>query len=622
MNRYPWWKYVLLVVVVVVAIIYALPNLYGDDPSVQVSSDSIKVTVTEATLNQVEQALHQANLAYKSAQLEADKTIVVRFSDTNEQLKAQTIVSALLGDQYTVAINLLPRTPHWLRNLGASPAKLGLDLRGGVHFLLQVDVHSVVARRLQSDMRTMSDALRKADIRYKSIHLDKDNALIIDFRDEATLNRGLDLLTRQFSDLSITPVKQPGALQLSAMMTPATIADIRDYTMDQTMTVLRNRINELGVAEPIVQQQGEDRVQVDLPGIQDATQAKQILGGTATLQFHLVDEQNSAQAAAATGTVPFGDKLYEQTNGQPILLKNQIILSGTSIISASSTLDQDGRPSVSIRLGGSDVSYFNQVTGDNVGHLMAMVYVETRNESHLVNGKVVIQSRKIERVINAATIQSALGVNFQVTGLGSQQEAKKLAMLLRAGALPANLTIIEDSTIGPSLGKENIRAGMLSVEAGFILIAVIMAIYYRVFGLFADAALTLNLVLLLAILSLLGATLSLPAIAGMVLTVGMAVDANVLINERIREELRNGVAPQASIAIGYEKAFGTILDANVTTFIVALVLFFVGTGPIKGFAITLCIGILTSMFTAIFGTRALVNLVYGGRAVKKLSIGI
>lgn len=620
LNKYPLWKNLLLILLICVGFIYAAPNIFGEDPAVQVSGVP-GITVSDQVLNQITDTLNLNHLNYKSAGIDK-RNILVRFKDTDTQLKASDILKASLGDNYTVALNLAPATPSWLIALGAQPMKLGLDLRGGVHFLLNVDVDSVINHRQQGNVTNITSALHDALIRYSDIELSKDNIVTLTFRDANNRDAALALINRQMPDLIINTNNQPNIYQLFAQLSPDALQKIQQYTIDQTMTTLRNRVNELGVSEAVVQQQGLDRVSVDLPGIQDTAHAKEILGGTATLEFHMVDQDHDAANAAASGTAPPGSRLYTWNNNTPVLLKDQIILTGNSITDANATFDENGRPSVDINLGGGGESLFSRVTRENIGKLMAVIFVESKIQTQMVNGKVVKSIHKNERVISVATIQNALGAHFQITGLSNEQESQNLALLLRAGALPAAIDYEEERTVGPSLGQENIHKGILSVEVGMILVGLFMLFYYRLFGLVADIALTLNLVLLMALLSILGATLTLPGIAGIVLTVGMAVDANVLIFERIREELRNGLTPQASIHAGYERALVTIIDANVTSLIVAMVLFGIGTDAVKGFAVTLTLGLLTSMFSAIMVTRALINAIYGGRSVKSLAIGI
>ncbi len=618
MSRFATWKFVLIILVTLFGIIYAVPNWYGDEPAVQISTSN--EAAIDALPSQVEKLLAAANLPIKSYQTQSDG-LLVRFNSTNDQLAAQTQLAGQLGSQYAVALNLAPTTPKWLTSIGANPMRLGLDLRGGVHFLLAIDVNALLNRRISGDSRSISDELRSQNIRYSSINVTPDNHIILGFRDADAANKASRLVASQFPELLLVANNKDNLLELNFSMTPQAVIDAQNYAVEQTTTILRNRINQLGIAEPTVQRQGADRIAVDLPGIQDMTRARQILGGTATLEFRLVDVNHDPNAAAQ-GVVPAGDKLYRSDDG-PILLQNRVILSGTSITGAVASTGEDGRPSVNIRLGGGGEATFYRITGDNVGKPLAIVYVESKMTPAEQDGKTVYHTQKSERIISVANIQSALPNQFQITGLSSATEANDLALLLRAGALPAPISIIEESTIGPTLGAQNIHKGVMSVEIGFILIVVFMAIYYSLMGLIADVALLLNLILIIAVLSVLGATLTLPAIAGIVLTVGMAVDANVLIFERIREELRLGMSPQASIQAGFERAFATIVDANVTTLIAAIALFGIGTGAVKGFAVTLTIGILISMFTAVTATRALIYLCYGGRKkVQRLSIGI
>lgn len=620
LNKFPLWKNLFLLFIVIIAVIYALPNLYGEDPAVQIEGNSSKSVIDAAFENKIDAALISAGITPKSTSLQQD-SILVRFLSTDDQFKGLAVVRATVGNGYTAAVNLAPATPSWLQAINADPMKKGLDLQGGIHFLLDVDVPSAVAKRLQSMVQEMSDDLRTADLRYDAISR-HNQTITIDFRDVATANKALSLLEQDFAGLTFTQQQNNNQFQIIATVTPAFIENIREYTLDQTLTTLRNRVNELGISEPVVQQQGANQISVDLPGVQDSAQARQILGGTATLEFHLVDNTHDLNSVISSGVTPPGTRLYYFSNGQPILLQSAVVLSGNSITSASSNYDENGQPAVSITIGGAGVSYFSRTTQQNIGNQMGIVYIESKPMTKIVNGKPVRYYVKQEHVISAPVIQSALPSQFQIVGITDAKEAQNLALLLRAGAMPVNVDIVEERTVGASLGVQNIKNGMLSVEVAFLLIVIFMALYYQVFGLIADLALTFNLLLILALLSILGATLSLPGIAGIVLTVGMAVDANVLIFERIREELRNGVSPQASIHAGFERAFATIVDANVTTLIVALVLFSIGSGPIKGFAVTLSVGILTSMFSAITFTRGLVNLMYGGKAGKKLAIGI
>lgn len=616
-NKYPLWKNLLLVVIAVIGFVYAIPNLYTENPIVQISPQA---RVEPALLqSRVEKILKEAQLRYRATRFD-NHELEVSFFSTDEQLLARDAIKNHLGSEYTVALNLAPSTPHWMEWIHAKPMKQGLDLRGGVHFLLEVDVESVISRRYEGLMKSISQELRESGIRYSGIRYVAEKGIDLRFREGAALDSALAVLKEKVTDVVF--VKAKANHSVLASLVPSELNTIRQNTVEQTMSILRNRVNELGVGEAVVQQQGATRVAVDLPGIQDAARAKQILGGTATLQFYLVDQENDPVIAKQTGSVPVNDKLYHM-DGHPILLKRQIVLSGDSITSAVSSFDQQtATPAVQIQLGGGGESLFTKITRENIGKRMAIVYVETKNNIQVVNGVEQRLTHREERVISAPVIQNALGNNFQITGLSDANEASNLALLLRAGALPAAIYPIEERTVGPSLGKENIRRGVISLEVGMGLILVLMLVYYRFFGLIADMALLLNLILLGALLSLIDATLTLPGIAGIVLTVGMAVDANVLIYERIREELRRGLSPQAAIYAGYERAFSTILDANITTLIVAIILFAIGTGPVRGFAVTLSLGLLTSMLTGITYTRGIVNWYYGGRSVKKLSIGI
>ena len=618
MNRYSSWKYILILIVVVVGIIYALPNLYGSAPALQISASSATAEVSELTELQVNIALDDANIESVSMEL-GDGRLTIKFADEETQLRAKDVLQEALGRSHVIALNLAPNTPDWLRNLGAEPMFLGLDLRGGVHFLMEVDMEAAVKTsedRYVSDIRTL---LRENKVRYKTITRNDEGGLLVRYRDAVQKFDGERLIKDNFRDLDVIDTKTE-APETRLILNPNVVKETQKNALQQNITTLRKRVNELGVAEPVIQQQGLKRIVVQLPGVQDTARAKEILGATATLEFRLVDDDHSVQDAI-DGPVPAGSRLYNNRSGGQILLKKRVMLTGDYIIDAASGIDQQsGGADVSITLDGKGAKAMSNATRDNVGRRMAVVFIETKTETVEEDGEMVKKKRKIEEVINAATIREQLGKRFHITGLGSTMEARNLALLLRAGALAAPIEIVEERTVGPSLGKDNIAKGFDSVAIGFILVLIFMAIYYRVYGLFADVALTLNLVLIVSLLSLLQATLTLPGIAGIVLTVGMAVDANVLIFERIREEIRNGNSPQASIHAGYEKAFSTILDANITTLIAALVLFSFGAGPIKGFAVTLSLGIMCSMFTAIMVTRALVNLTYGGRKLDKLRI--
>jgi preprotein translocase subunit SecD len=619
-NRNPLWKYFLIVIVIATAFLYAAPNLYGEYPAVQIMGSSESTVVDDNALQTAENALHTAGINYQDVSFH-DQRFLFRFTSTDVQLKAKDVLQQALGDNYLVALNLSSATPEWLKSMGALPMRLGLDLRGGVHFLLQVDVNSVMQQRIEGDLRGIGQALREEHIRYSGISRKTDNQLVLQFRSQDMLDNAEDFVRRQYTEFTWEKGGEGEQLTLTGSLSPAALFKARSEVLEQAMNTLRNRVNELGVSEAVVQQQGDSRVSVDLPGIQDTAEAKNILGKTATLEFHLVDTEHDAAIAQVQGAAPPDTRLYLLHN-QPLLLKNQIVLRGSSIVAATAGFGEDGRPNVQVRLGGSGEGLFTKMTAENIGKPMAIVYVEVKSTPTMVNGERTIQYQTERRIISAPTIQSALGGTFQITGLTSPNESRTLALLLRAGALPAPVTIIEERQVGPSLGKQNIHMGVLSVEVGMALVVVFMALYYGLMGVIADIALVMNLVLIMALLSLLGATLTLPGIAGIVLTMGMAVDANVLIFERIREELRRGAGVQASIYAGYERAFTTIVDANLTTLIVMMILFSLGSGAIKGIAITITIGLITSMFTAITGTRVLVNLIYGSRPVKNISIGI
>ncbi len=619
MNRYSSWKYILILFFIGLGLLFALPNIYGKDPSLQVSA-ARSAEISELTEYQVSAALEEAELPYKDIMLGIG-SLTIRFSDEETQLKAQAIVKESLGRSYVVALNLAPATPDWLSKFGAEPMSLGLDLRGGVHFLMEVDMDAAIDKAEERYISDLRSFLRENKVRYKTITRNKSEGLLIRFKDNGEQNNGQSLIEKNFLDLNvITPNVDKNEFSLILTINEDTLLEIQRLALQQNITTLRKRVNELGVAEPVIQRQGQNRVVVQLPGVQDTARAKAILGATATLEFRLVDEEHEPQDAV-NGRPPAGSKLYYQRDGLPILLKKQVMLTGDSIINAASGIDTlSGGPDVTITLDGRGAKRMSRGTRDNVGKRLAVVFIEYQMETSEVNGELVKTKETIEEVINAAVIQEQLGKRFHITGLDSTEEAKNLALLLRAGALAAPIYIIEERTVGPSLGQDNIDQGFDSVVIGFILVLIFMAIYYKIFGLIADVALGLNLVLIVAMLSLLQATLTLPGIAGIVLTVGMAVDANVLIFERIREEIRNGNSPQASIHAGYEKAFSTIADANITTLIAALMLFSFGTGPIQGFAVTLSLGIISSMFTAIMVTRGLVNLLFGGKNLKKLII--
>ena len=617
MNHYPMWKNMLIIAVIVIGGFFALPNLYKSDDAIQISAGR-QGTIDLAFVAKVEAVLKAQSIEFKRAELDNDQ-LIVRFSDAQSQLKAQEVLNnASLGD-YTIALNLAPTTPSWLASLGAKPMSLGLDLRGGVHLLIEVDMTSAEKKALEGYASDLRDLFKQEKIRNKRIQIEADK-LIVGFRSIEHRDLAESKIRSNLTDLTVTPIEDGATPSLSIALTEVAKREVRSFALQQNIITLRNRINEIGVAEPTVQQQGDNRIVVQLPGIRDSASAKKLLGSTATLEFRLVDYEHDVQDAL-NGRVPAGTKLYYHRDGRPFLLKNRVMLTGERIINAISTLDQQsGTPAVSITLDGKGAGQMSNATKDNIGNPMAVVFIESKIVTREVDGKTIKTSHEKPEIINVATIRAQLSKKFQITGLDSPDEAYQLALLLRAGALAAPIEIVEERTVGPSLGKDNIEQGFKSVIIGFIFVLIFMAIWYRVFGLVANLALAFNLVLIVALLSMLQATLTLPGIAGIVLTVGMAVDANVLIFERIREELRIGNSPQASIHAGYAKAFSTIADANVTTLIAAIVLFGFGTGAIKGFAVTLIFGIATSMFTAILGTRAVINLIYGKQHKPKLSI--
>ena len=617
MNRYPLWKYLLLVVVLLLGVVYALPNVFGQDPAIQVSVRDGGLPGDAA--ERVTSILDRNDIEVTDVR-RREETLLVLLAEEDAQRDARASVNEELGDRFVVALNRVSAAPAWLRAIGGDPVNLGLDLRGGVHFLLEVDMESAVTGALEQNMSDLRRYMRENDIRYRGISVE-DEGIRIRFPDTEQRDRAADTLAGEYRDLEFEEGESESGTVLLADLSEEAKQTEREGALDQNVTTLRSRVNELGIAEPIVTQQGDRRIVVQLPGVQDTTRAKEILGATATLEFRLVHgSPGDWQQAASGGSVPYDAKLYERRNGQPILLNRDVIVTGDQISNASSSFDsQSGSPVTVVNLNNAGANRMQEVTAEHVGDQMGVVFIENTVTTEMVDGEAVKKRQRTEEVINVATIRDVLSHRFQIEGLSST-EARDLALLLRAGALSAPIEIIEERTIGPSLGQDNINQGVTSIIVGLLLVLVFMALYYRVFGLVADLALVTNMMLMTAALSVLPATLTLPGIAGIVLTVGMAVDANVLIFERIREELKNGNSVQASIHSGYNKAFGTIADANVTTLIAAIVLFSFGTGPIKGFAVTLSIGILTSMFTAILGTRAVVNLIYGGRRLSRIAI--
>lgn len=608
----------MVVLVIATTALYALPNLYGEDPAIQVTG-ARGASVSLSTLDTVTQALDKENLPYKTAALE-NGSILVRFNDTDTQINAREVINNVLADQSAiVALNLAASTPDWLTAIGGSPMKLGLDLRGGVHFLMEVDMNAAMEKLISQEEDAIRTELREGSLRYSAIRIIDNKQVEVAFRTQELANEAVALLKSTHSDMSFISKEANGRFNVVGEYTEARLQEIRNYAVEQNITILRNRVNELGVAEPLVQRQGSSRIVVELPGVQDTARAKEILGATATLEFREVDTSVDITAAAA-GRVPAGREVKLDRDQRPVVLLKRVILGGSSITDASSSSDEYGRPQVNISLdseGGTKMSNFSK---NNVGKLMATVFTEYKDSGRKTNDGSVILT-KHEEVINQATIQTALGRSFRITGIDSAAEAHNLALLLRAGALIAPISIVEERTIGPSMGQQNIDQGIQACLWGMLAVMIFTVFYYRKFGLIANVALFANLICIVGIMSMIpGATMTLPGIAGIVLTVGMAVDANVLIFERIREELLEGRNPQQAIHQGYANAFSTIADANITTLITAIILFAVGTGAIKGFAVTLSIGILTSMFTAIIGTRCIVNLAYGGKRIKKLSI--
>lgn len=617
MNQYPLWKNLLLIAVILVSLLLAAPNAFEQNPSIEIApTRDAKVDV--ATQTQVESLLKEAGIPLRSARLKNGR-LLLRFEHSDEQLRAQDALQGRLDDRLTQALTLSPDLPDWMQKLGLQPMYLGLDLRGGVHVLIEVDMDAAINQANERYAEDVRNILREDKLRYLGVRQDAQGVWV-KFADTALRDKAADRLAVELRSLKVEGKDQGAEHLVRLYMPPNELQAVRKRALEQNITTLRNRVNSLGVAEPVIQQQGERNIVVQLPGAQDPSKLKELLGATATLEYRLADTEHSLEDAIE-GRVPPSSKLYKTREGRPVLLKKQVIVTGNQITDAGSGFDsRTGQPMVTVNLDSQGARRMRTVTSENVGQPMAVVFIENRTLTKMVDGQPVKQKLKVEEVISVANILEPFGKRFQTTGLDSPTEARDLALLLRAGALAAPIEIVEERTIGPSLGQDNIDQGMISVTIGMGVVILFMLVYYRLFGMTANVALLVNLVLIVAALSLLQATLTLPGIAGIVLTMGMAVDANVLINERIREELRNGSTPQASIQAGYEKAFGTILDSNLTTLIVAIVLFGFGTGPVKGFAVTLFIGILSSMFTAIMISRALINKIYGGKRVESLSI--
>ncbi|MEO5624234.1 MAG: protein translocase subunit SecD [Dokdonella sp.] len=628
MNDFPRWKYVIVVVVLLLGVLYGLPNLFVQQPAVQITANR-GATVDQALKEQVQGTLEKNKIAFESIDLSPDHLLVrLRAGENELQAKAQELLKTSLGDQYTVALNLASTVPGWMRAIGAREMPKGLDLQGGVHFLMEVDDKDVMDKQVQRYTDDIRAALRDKNIRYQSVGRGPDG-IVVQLRSAADRDAALDTIQSKVPDVVVSNGKQVGdAYTLNAAVKPDKIKEIALNTIHQNQATLSNRINALGVSEPLIQQQGESRIAVDLPGVQDTAEAKKILGATATLEYRAVDENANAYEAEKSGQIPPDDKLYHRrergADGKPIpiLLKKKVIVTGDELIDASSSPDQQsGTPSVSVTLNAAGGRKMLEFTSANIGKPMAVVYVEHTPEIAMVDGKEVRSTKVTEEVINNATIRGVFSNRFQTTGLESNKIASDLALLLRAGSLAAPVIIVEERVIGPSLGKDNITKGVNAVLLGLGVVLIFMAFYYWLFGLIADIALVFNLVILLAIMSAIGVTLTMPGIAGIVLTLGMAIDANVLVCERIREELRNGLTPLAAIRAGYEKAWATILDANVTHLLAALALMTLGSGAIRGFGVTLFIGILTSMFTSVTVTHAITNLIHSGRKRKGLMIG-
>jgi preprotein translocase subunit SecD len=621
LNKYPLWKYILIVAVLAIGFIYSAPNLYPDDAAIQVTGASTALQVSQAELDLATKALADAGIPVKAAALASNgKGGLIRLQKAGDQLPAKDVVRKAMGDDYVVALNLAPTTPGWLRALGASPMKLGLDLSGGVHFLLAVDMDKALDARMKIYDGDVKSALRKEQVRYRSLP-SQDGAIVLGFADAAARDQAEAIIKKSYTDFVITPSERGDTAVLALAMTPAKIAEIREYSIKQNLTTVRNRVNELGVAEPLVQRQGANRIVVELPGVQDTAEAKRILGKTANLEFRLGAGPDDSRATTETFEFRDGSRA-------PAAVERGLIITGDQVTDAQASYDEHGAPQVNIKLDGHGGDLMSRATRSNVGRSMAVIFIEqkptTRYVKQMVDGveKDVAEQTFTEekKIISLATIQSPLGAQFRITGLNGQGESSELALLLRAGGLAAPMYFAEERTIGPSLGADNITKGTHAALWGMLFVSIFIMIIYRFFGLIATVALAFNMVMLLALMSLLGATLTLPGIAGIVLTMGMAVDANVLIFSRIREEIANGMSVQRAIHEGFDRAYTAIIDANLTTLLVGGILFAMGTGPIKGFAVTMSLGIFTSMFTAIMVTRAMVNLIYGGRDFKKLWI--
>ncbi len=619
LNRYPLWKNLLVALVLVVSTIYALPNLYPPDPAIQISGASSALAIDDTVLDRARAALEEAGVAVKGSEV-GPRSGLVRLTGMEQQLRAQALARRALGDDFVVALNLAPTTPAWLTAIGGAPLKLGLDLRGGVHFLLQVDTEAAVAKRIAVYEADLRKKLREERIR-GLVKAGDGNHIDASFASDEVRTQAVEVIREHAPELQRLTEERDGRFLLTLALGEQQIRELEDYAVEQNLTTLRNRVNELGVAEPLIQQQGRNRIVVELPGVQDTAEAKRILGKTANLEFRL----EARPDAPATEREQFEFR----AGGGPersAWIERDLIIGGDRVTGASSSFDENGRPQVNINLDSQGGTLMNRATRDNIKRRMAVLFIERKSrtvgyEKDATGNEVPVLERYDEKkIISLATIQSALGTQFRITGLDNPSESAELALLLRAGALAAPLDFVEERTVGPSLGADNIALGLRSMAIGSVLVVLFMLAVYRVFGVFANLALAFNVMLLLSVMSMLSATLTLPGMAGIVLTVGMAVDANVLINSRIREELANGMPPHSAIAAGYDRAWLTIIDSNITTLLVAVILYAVGTGPVRGFAVVLSLGILTSMFTSVMGTRVLVNMVYGGRRVARLSI--
>ncbi|MBT5412332.1 MAG: protein translocase subunit SecD [Cellvibrionales bacterium] len=620
MNNYPIRTYLFILIIVFISIAFALPNIFSADPAIQISGQSGEMEINQSVMDDITTALKDADIDYFGTKVDGE-TGILRLTDIDQQLYAKQVIQKKLGLEYVVALNLAPTTPEWLTRFGASPMKLGLDLRGGVHFLLEVNTDEAISKQMDTIVRQVRTAMREEKLRYESIKLVKRKQIVAAFKTKTDADKANSIIRQKFTGITRDINEENGLFIIRSKMSEPEIKKIQDYAINQNLTTLRNRVNELGVSEPVVQRQGKNRIVVELPGVQDTAAAKRIIGKTANLEFRLEAKPGSSNREKFS----FSDSYVRDRGIKDAYLKRTVVITGDHVSKASAGYDEKGTPNVNISLNSQGGARMHRMTRNNIGQRLGVLFIEykvrTKYNIDSDGKKIAISERYVEKkIINLATIQSALGVGFQITGLSTPREASELALFLRAGAMAAPMYFVEERTIGPSLGAENIVLGVKSVSIGMFLVVIFMLLYYKIFGLFANIALTLNLLILVAFMSMLEATLTLPGIAGIVLTVGIAVDANVLIFSRIKEEISNGLPPQSAISAGYDRAFVSIVDANVTTLIVAVILFIIGSGPVQGFAVTLSIGILVSMFTAIIVTRALVNLSFGNRFIEKLRI--